>query len=202
MGKDLTKHRSGRVGVHVWGMPQAPARGKRYARALPWRAPLFPPPPDDSDSNTESVPTDALDAPALERLAASPDEVVPPDAPLKQYVLNEDPPAGVVRDLPFGASLGFGGETPFFTNTESSPVAWQPNDTDGIPTGLPDLLDLPELSTPRPPTPAPRTEVVVQIDRHAVEQARHQGHIQAAVAFVAGAVVAVVAWLIFLSQVQ
>lgn len=96
-----------------------------------------------------------------------------PDSRLNQYVHNEvtveeptggvpwaTPDEGVLRDNPFGATP-FGGETPFFVGGGGGGPAFASDDTDGIPLGLPDLLDLPEVS--EVPTRA-ETETLVPID--------------------------------------
>jgi len=84
-----------------------------------------------------------MDAPELKAVRAVGPLGEPTD-PLQRYVRHETPSAAVLRDQPFGSQPTFGGETPFFTQAEISPETnWDLDDTEGIPTGLPDLLHLP-----------------------------------------------------------
>lgn len=97
-------------------------------------------PPFDEDA---SLPQ--MDAPALEELGA-----VPPPAPLPPPV--HRPPPGqdepsdeprILRDNPFGDNKpGFAGDMPFFVESPTARFDFETDDTDGIPTGLPDLKNL------------------------------------------------------------
>ncbi|MCB9679171.1 MAG: hypothetical protein H6737_28975 [Alphaproteobacteria bacterium] len=88
-----------------------------------------------------------MEAPALERLNLKGAKVRETSPPLAGYVAHEEV-AGTpfLRDNPFSDNTPgiFGGETPFF-QSEAPAFDFEMEDTDGIPTGLPNLLDLPEL---------------------------------------------------------
>lgn len=134
--------------------------------------------------NRGKQPSDPLDAPSrtpvprLERVKSG-EGLVDPESRLNHYVHNEppvvespgavpwaSPDEGVLRDNPFG-STPFGGETPFFTDSGGTTPAFENDDTEGIPCGLPDLLDLPD-EVPEVPRaaepPRAHTETLVPVD--------------------------------------
>jgi hypothetical protein len=115
--------------------------------------PMFEPPPLPPSFSE-------LDPPALEPVREPTDELVKPNAPLLQYVRHQESPGDgatpFLADRPFGDQTFFGNQmTPFFVNDSAPAADYDTDDTDGIPTGLPDLLNLAPLGT-APPPPAAR----------------------------------------------
>jgi len=109
--------------------------------SLPGSPPKVPPhTPKGFEPEPSSPP---MEAPELERLHMKPEAIV--TGPIASYVSREELPDGdtpFLRDTPFG-EIGFGGETPFFMGSDNPGYDFETSDTDGIPTGLPDLIDLP-----------------------------------------------------------
>lgn len=106
---------------------------------------------------------------------------------------------GILRDNPFGASP-VGGETPFFTGPSDAGGSFE-DDTEGIPLGLPGLLDLPDVPEVTAIPAAPVAEAVAELDvtlertpRISRDPALDIRQVQQA--FAAGLVVASVAWLL------
>ena len=106
-----------------------------------------------------------------------------------------------LRDNPFGASP-VGGETPFFTGPTEAAASFE-DDTEGIPLGLPGLLDLPDVPDPpavpttaaapaadddfEPATPAPAPRISRDPAVETQEALKH---------FLIGLAVASVAWFL------
>ena len=101
--------------------------------------------PEESGFVPESS-SPPMDAPELQSLNLKGAKVRETSSPLLDYVSREDPDATpVLRDTPFGNDAPgiFGGETPFFQSTGGAGFDFEMDDTEGIPTGLPNLIDLP-----------------------------------------------------------
>ncbi|MEZ4317363.1 MAG: hypothetical protein R3F61_07655 [Myxococcota bacterium] len=161
-----------------------------------------------------------MDAPALERLKLEGQRVRNTSKPFASYVHNEEMDSGgtpFLRDTPFGDNTPgiFGGETPFFVQ-ETRGFDFEMDDTEGIPTGLPNLLDLAPVATPAPeprviapePPPEPavatvRVETVVETVVVHADEAAIEARIrdQQRIAFSVGVLVASVLWglLLFLA---
>ncbi len=129
-------------------------------RVLESRREMSPSPPDENPSEPEPS-TPPMDAPTLEGLQLDKERVEQTSGPVRRYASNQ--PVNVdaggetpfLRDTPFASNTpGFGGETPFFMGASDEQFDFETDDTDGIPTGLPDLLNLDDLSVP--PLPRPR----------------------------------------------
>lgn len=151
-----------------------------------------------------------LDPPELERLSLDTDEVAKRTGMVPSYVRNEERTPATetpfMRDTPFGEGPGIvGGETPFFTNSAPA-YDFEMDDTDGIPTGLPNLYDLPEVPDVPVVSHTAETEVVeiekvvetVRIERvtdtRAVERAEKRGHQNARTAFFLGVIASSILW--------
>jgi hypothetical protein len=146
-------------------------------------------PPEENGQEAEpSIPP--MDAPALEAMQLDREGVERTSGPIRRYAANQllDPhPSGagaeVLRDTPFAANTpGFGGETPFFMGAAETGFDFEMDDTDGIPTGLPDLLNLDDASVP-PLAPAADAAASAPApdDVAAAVEARVQEVLQAAV---------------------
>jgi hypothetical protein len=101
------------------------------------------PDPTGSDFVPENS-SPPMDPPGLEKLNLKGAAVRQQSPPLASYVTRDDAgDAPVLRDTPFGGDAPgiFGGETPFF-QSEAPGFDFEMDDTEGIPTGLPDLHDL------------------------------------------------------------
>ncbi|MCA9567963.1 MAG: hypothetical protein KC656_08975 [Myxococcales bacterium] len=124
---------------------------------------------------------------------------------LDQYVRNQDPgePVPILRDLPFGNALGTA-DTPFFMDSgPTGSVDLDEADTDGIPTGLPDLLGFTDVAlepSAEPASPEEPAPVLAPVEPAAaprpvapVDDTPTFGPVGLGVAFVLGLVVGAVA---------
>lgn len=127
--------------------------------------------------------------PALEPLRERTDEIVRKDAPLTHYVRHDTPAdeTPFLADKPFGDHFAAGQMTPFFLN-DAPAFDFDTEDTEGIPTGLPNLRDLPPLATPAPAPRAAEAPVVAEVSAPAVVQAPAAPGPGFGVGFVAGLV--------------
>ena len=114
---------------------------------------MSPSPNDENPTEPESA--EPPEAPTLEGLHLDKEQVEHTSGPIRRYASNQPQGGDVggetpfIADTPFAANTpGFGGETPFFMGATDAQFDFEMDDTDGIPTGLPDLLHLDDLSVP------------------------------------------------------
>lgn len=167
-------------------------------------AAMTPPDPDDR----------ALEPPGLENLRLDADEIARGTGMVDSYVKNEEraPVAEetpFMADTPFGTGPGIvGGETPFFLQNDTAGYDFEMDDTDGIPTGLPDLHDLARYPTEWTPPEEEETLTEIEIvekvrvervtDTKAVVRAEQSGLQRALIAFAAGVFASSLLWGVLL----